>query len=336
MINPVLVELTRGVSVESKHRGAFVVCDGSGKIVTSAGDIEAPIFPRSAVKAMQALFLVESGVARTYGFGNRELALACASHSGEPKHVELAAQMLAKAGLDQTNLECGAHWPSHEKVLIEQAKTGADPTSLHNNCSGKHAGFLCAACHCDLDLKGYVNPQHPLQQEIAWNVEAMTGRKLDMDLCGTDGCSIPTYAIPLRSLAHGFAKMVTGEGLAQERANASKLLIDACMAEPFYVAGTDRACTKFMEMAPGQIFAKTGAEGVYTAAVPELGLGIALKIDDGATRAAEVAIAALIAKCLGFTHPAAASLQAFASRDFKNWNNMIVGKFITSPEFLNT
>ncbi|WP_162651855.1 asparaginase [Lentilitoribacter sp. Alg239-R112] len=330
MINPTLVELTRGRSVESKHCGAYAVSDGSGKIVMSAGNIESPIFPRSAVKAMQALLLVESGAASTYGFGNRELALACASHSGEQKHAELAAQMLAKAGLDQTNMECGTHWSFHPNILIEQAKFGVEPSCLHNNCSGKHAGFLCVACHCNLPLRGYVNSQHTVQQEVARSLEAMTGSKLDMDLCGIDGCAIPTYAVPLKKLAHGFAKMATGEGLTSERAKASKTLIDACMAEPFYVAGTDRACTKLMEIAPGEIFVKTGAEGVYTAALPKLGLGMALKIDDGATRAAEVVIAELIANYMEAEEPIAANLKAFANRELTNWNGDIVGKITAS------
>lgn len=330
MTNPVLVELTRGQLVESRHRGAYAVTDGAGKILFSDGDVEQPIFPRSAIKVMQALFLVESGAADAFELSNQELALSCSSHSGEQAHADLAQKMLAKAGLDVENLECGSHWSFDHNTLIGQAKLGLEPTQFHNNCSGKHAGFLCAACHSDIDPKGYVNREHEVQRQVAANMQALTGTKLSEENCGTDGCSIPTYAIGLKKIAHGFAKMTTGEGISSARHNASTRLINACMAEPFFVAGTGRACTKIMEMAPGRIFVKTGAEGVFCALLPELGLGLALKIDDGATRAAEVAIAGLLAKCLGKDDPATNKLLDFANRHFKNWNKITEGRFNTA------
>ena len=327
MSNPVLVELTRGNLVESVHRGAFAVCDASGKVLHSAGDIKTPIFPRSAVKAIQALFLMESGAADAYGFGNKELALACSSHSSESEHADLAEKMLSKAGLSESDLECGAHWSFDHKTLINQAKSGLEPSQLHNNCSGKHAGFLCAACHSGIGLKGYVTREHEVQKIMAHNMELVTGGQMVDELCGTDGCAIPTFAVPLSNIAQGFAKLSTGEGLSKTHADGAKRLINACMAEPFYVAGTSRACTKLMEMAPGRIFVKTGAEGVYTAILPELGLGFALKIDCGTTRGAEVAMAALLAKVLGEDDPAFADLMSFATRDFSNWNGDKVGAF---------
>lgn len=331
MANPVLIELTRGQLVESYHRGAYAVTDGTGKIVFSDGDVEQPIFPRSAVKVMQALYLVESGAAEAYALSNQELALSCSSHSGEQAHAELAQKMLAKAGLGIDNLECGSHWSFDHNTLIGQAKSGLEPTQFHNNCSGKHAGFLCAACHSGLDPKGYIHREHEVQRQVAANMQALTGAKLTNENCGTDGCSIPTYAIGLKNIAHGFAKMTTGEGLSSTRHHASTRLINACMQEPFYVAGTGRACTKIMEMAPGRIFVKTGAEGVFCALLPELGLGLALKIDDGATRAAEAAIAGLLAKCLGKDDPATHKLLEFANRPFKNWNKITEGRFNVAP-----
>lgn len=327
MSNPVLVELTRGNLVESVHRGAFAVCDAAGTVLHSAGDIKTPIFPRSAVKAIQALFLMESGAAEAYGFSDKELALACASHSSEPKHADLAEKMLLRAGLCEQDLECGAHWSFDHKTLINQAKSGLEPTQFHNNCSGKHAGFLCAACHSGMGLKGYVTREHEVQKIMAHNIEAVTGGKMVDELCGTDGCAIPTFAIPLENIAQGFARLATGEGLSNVHANGAQKLIRACMAEPFYVAGTSRACTKLMEIAPGRIFVKTGAEGVYTAILPELGLGFALKIDCGTTRGAEVTIAALLAKVLGEDDPAYVDLIGFATRDFSNWNGQKVGAF---------
>jgi L-asparaginase II len=297
MTNPVLVEVLRGTIVESAHRGAIAVFDADGKPVWEIGDTARPVFPRSAVKAIQALPLVESGAADAFGFGNRELALACASHSGEPAHVELARSMLAKAGLDETALECGAHWPSHD-ATVALARAGEVPNALHNNCSGKHSGFLCTCVHVGVPHKGYVKAGHAEQEMVRDAMQAVTGAAHGADERATDGCSIPTYAVPLRSFALGFARMVTTTNFGPERAKAAKRLLSACMAEPFFVAGTGRADVALMQAAPGRIFVKGGAEGVYCAALPELGLGIALKCDDGAGRAAEAMVAAVIAKLL--------------------------------------
>lgn len=308
MTNPVLVEVLRGAVVESAHRGAIAVFDADGKSFLEIGNTARPVFPRSAVKAIQALPLVESGAADAFGFGVRELALACASHSGEPAHVELALAMLAKAGLDEAALECGAHWPSSHDATIALASAGNLPNALHNNCSGKHAGFLCTCVHAGIAHPGYVKSGHALQELVRDAMQAVTGAAHDFDQCGTDGCSIPTYAVPLRSFALGFARMATGVGFEPVRAKAAKRLLSACMAEPFLVAGTGRADVALMEAAPGQIFVKVGAEGVYCAALPELGLGIALKCDDGAGRAAEVMVAACIAKLLHADKALAAKL----------------------------
>jgi L-asparaginase II len=325
MSNPVLVEVTRGNLVESRHRGVVIAVDGAGKTIFSLGDTDAAVFPRSACKAMQALPLMETGAAEAYGFGNKELALACSSHSGEREHVAVAASMLAAAGKDVSALECGEHWSFSQDTLIDQARSLKYPSQLHNNCSGKHAGFVCACCHSGEETAGYVTYDHPLQREIRGVMESLTGAALAHDNCGIDGCSIPTYAVPLKGLAHGFARMATGHGLEPVRARASKRLIEACMAEPFYVAGTRRACTRLMQTAPGRIFAKTGAEGVFCAAIPEKGIAIALKCEDGATRAAEAMVAATLAHFFRDEPALRASLMAQANHSMRNWNGLHVG-----------
>lgn len=326
MNNPVLVEVTRGSLVESRHRGMVVALDADGRVVFSAGEVEAPVFPRSACKAMQALPLVESGAADAYGFGDRELAIACASHSGEDEHAALAASMLARAGRDVTALECGAHWSFEQKPLIHQARTLQAPSALHNNCSGKHAGFVCAACHSGMEVDGYVGYDHPLQGDIRGIMEGLTGAVLAHDNCGTDGCSIPTYAVPLNRLADGFGKMLTGRGLEPLRARAARRLIDACMAEPFYVAGTKRFCTRLMEIAPGEIFAKTGAEGVYCALLPKKGISIAVKCEDGAGRAAESMVAAALSRFFDTGSEIYGKLFLLANHEMYNWNGLKVGE----------
>ncbi len=326
MANPILAEATRGGQVESRHEGAFVVTDGDGKVVLSAGDIDRPVFPRSAVKAIQALPLVESGAADRFGFDQRELALACASHSGERAHAELAAQVLAKAGLTFEALECGAHWPSSQDATIALAREGAKPTALHNNCSGKHSGFLCGCVQLGMDHSGYVKIGHSYQRLIADTMTEVTGAAHGQENAGTDGCSIPTYAVPLTNLAHGFARMAGGQGLSRARAAAAKRLIEACMAEPFQVAGTGKADTGIMSAGGGRVFVKVGAEGVYCGALPELGYGFALKIDDGAIRAAEAAVAGLLVKLLKADEALAASMAGFATVTMRNWNGIEVGQ----------
>ncbi|MCU0831721.1 MAG: asparaginase [Rhizobiaceae bacterium] len=326
MSNPVLVEILRGAVVESRHRGAVSVIDADGAEIFSVGDVDQPVFPRSAIKLIQALPLIESGAADALGFGNRELSLACASHNGEQEHVELAKSMLARAGLDEAALECGTHWPYDQPIAIALAKSGGAPGPCHNNCSGKHAGFLCTAMHLGDDPAGYVGAAHPAQRRVRDAMAEVTGAAHAAEACGTDGCSIPTYAIPLDAMARGFARMATGRGLDAGRAKAARRLMSACMAEPFFMAGTNRFCTEIMQAAPGRVFAKVGAEGVFCAAIPELGFGIALKIDDGASRAAEIAVAGVIARVARSVPEIAEPIGALARKIDRNWNGITVGE----------
>lgn len=325
MSNPVLVEVTRGGRVESRHRGTAIVVDAAGDKLLALGDTDAPIYPRSAVKAMQTMVLVESGAAGSLDFGNRELALVSSSHSGEPAHVELVTDMLARVGKDETTLECGCQWPSRLKVSIALARTGESATQLHNNCSGKHTGFICTACHLGIDPAGYIRYGHEIQDMVRGVMADLIGDHLGVDNCATDGCSIPTYAVPLASLAHGFAKMVTGSGLPSSRAAAADRIISACMAEPYFVAGEGRACTRLMQTAPGRIFAKTGAEGVFCAALPQEGLAIALKCDDGNARGADAMVAGLLSRYIDAGDDIKDALAQQANRPLKNWNGLEIG-----------
>jgi L-asparaginase II len=335
MTNPVLVEVTRGGIVESIHRGAVAVVDADGDLVLEIGDTARPIFPRSAIKGLQAIPLIESGAAERFGLTNAEIALACASHNGEEAHAALAASMLAKAGLDHTSLECGAHWPMRAGTQQDLARRQGMPSALHNNCSGKHAGFVCTACATDEDPAGYVRDNHPVMREVTAAVEAMTGTRLfEYAACGTDGCSIPAYALPLRALALGFARFGTGHGLGPERQRATQRIRDAVAAEPFSVAGTDRFDTLLMETFRARTFVKVGAEGVYCASFPELGYGIALKCDDGTTRAAEVMMAALVKRFLALNDSENAALLPLLHQRLTNWNGIHVGDVMPAGALL--
>ncbi len=325
MTNPILVEVTRGPLVESRHRGAVAVADAEGRNVLAVGDVGAPIFPRSAIKALQAIPPDrERGAAERYDFGDEELALACASHSGEPAHVAGVERMLAKAGLKPSALRCGAHWPIAQSAAYALARTGT-ASALHNNCSGKHAGFLCLACAMGVERDEYFRPEHPVQRQVRAVLEDFTGAVLGQEVCAIDGCSVPTWAMPLQNLAHGFAKFGTGYGLSPARAAAAARLRQACATKPWFVAGTGRFCTEIMQLFGERVFVKTGAEGVYCGALPQQGIGIAVKCDDGASRAAQAIMAAVIARLLPLDGAERAALAAFMQPVLRNWNGFEVG-----------
>ncbi len=327
MAEPFIIEVTRGSRVESLHRGAVAVVDASGRSVYARGDVARPVFPRSAVKVFQAIPLIESGAADALGFDEADLSLACASHSGEAAHADRAASMLGKAGLTGEALECGCHWPFDQKIAIAMARGGGQPTALHNNCSGKHAGFLCSAVHLGEETRGYVRAEHPVQRRVRAVFEDLAGIALPAELCGIDGCAIPTYAAPLEAFALGFARLAGGTGVTADRAAAGRRLIAACIAEPWFMSGTGRACRRLIEAGDGRVFVKTGAEGVFCGALPDQGIGFALKIEDGATRAAEAAVAATLSAILAKGDPALSERYAALARTpLRNWNGDHVGE----------
>lgn len=291
--NPVLVEMRRGGNVESAHRGAVSVMSADGAVIASLGDVERPVFPRSAVKMIQALPLIESGAADRFRLGHREVALACASHSGEAVHVHAVERWLADVGLSTDALECGAQTPFDRAAADALIAAHRAPGAAHNNCSGKHAGFLTTARHCGDDPRGYIEPAHPVQRRVTDALCEMTGIDLHHAPCGVDGCGIPTYAIPLRAVAKAMARLATPAS-SGVRADASRRIVEAMTAEPLLGSGSSRFDYRAMTIGAGRFAVKMGAEGVHVAIVPGLGLGIALKIDDGASRAAEVAMATLL------------------------------------------
>ncbi len=292
--NPVLAELVRGNWVENRHRGAFVVIDASGRIIASAGDIERPVFPRSAVKSMQALAMVTSGAIDRFQLTDEELALACASHQGEEFHVAGVSSFLDHIGLVPGDLECGAHAPAFAPARERLREAGEQPTALHNNCSGKHSGMLAVAEALGVPTAHYVDRDHPVQQAVRAGIELVVGEPLTVDRCGTDGCSIPTWAAPLRAFAQGFARMATGEGLPSDIAAAAHRIFDAATAHPELVGGTGNLDTEVMRAFGGRVFQKGGAEGVQCGAVRDKGWGYALKVDDGNMEASRAIVASLL------------------------------------------
>ena len=324
MSNPVLVEVMRGGIVESRHRGSFAVVDAGGGLVVGVGDIMRPVFPRSSIKALQALPMVERAADR-FGFTDGEIALACASHSGEAEHVRLARAMLAKIGLSEADLVCGPHWPYDGASQRALAASGEQPARIHNNCSGQHAGMLALALALGADPAGYAQSSHPVQRKVAATLHEFCGIDPDSQPCAIDGCSVPTWALPLAALAHGFARFASGAGLSPERQRAARRIIAAVRAHPFLVSGSERFCTRLMQTVP-RAFVKTGAEGFFCGALPHAGFGIALKCDDGGGRAAEVIMAALLAHLPVWTADEEARLRSFATVPLSNWAGLEVGE----------
>ncbi|SIO50672.1 asparaginase [Rhodovulum sp. ES.010] len=318
-----MVEVWRGDMAESRHRGHAVVCDTDGEIVAAWGDPQAVIYPRSSVKMIQALPLIESGAADAAGLDDGELALACASHEGAPLHVGRVAAWLGRLGFAEADLRCGAQ-PSRDRAERKRMLiAGEAPSQLHNNCSGKHAGFLTLSRHLG-GGSDYNDPDHPVQRAVRAAFEEVTG--LESPCHAVDGCSAPNYATTMHGLARamGFFAGARADA-ADSRARAAGRLVDAMRAHPDLVAGEGRACTEMMRAMAGRAAVKTGAEGVFVAILPDRCLGVALKIEDGATRASEAAIAGLLAHlgALDRDHPA---VRKRLGAPIVNWRGVATGE----------
>ena len=311
MSNPILVNTLRGEVIENRHRGAIAVCDPHGRLVHAWGDVDALVYPRSSIKALQALPLVESGAADHFQLSAAELALACSSHGGEPEHTAAVKSWLTRLDLDEDALECGPHAPSNDEAAAALIFDHVTPGRIHNNCSGKHTGMLATSRFLEEETHGYIEREHPAQQR--W-IDAL-GEMTDLDMqrlpWSRDGCGIPVIAMPLKAIATAFARLAAPDDLPAARGSAVDRITAAIAAHPFMVAGSGRLCTEIMELTGRRVIVKTGADGVYTAALVDKNLGIALKIDDGKSEAAQVAILAVLTK-LDSMH--AAELEALAQR----------------------
>lgn len=324
--NPILAETIRGNWVENRHRGAYVVVDADGTIIASAGDIERPIFPRSAIKSMQALPIFQRHAEGKFHHTEEELALACASHHGEDAHVATANGLLTRIGLSAADLECGAHMPTNPAARDALRAAGADPSPLHNNCSGKHSGMLSVALAMGIPTAGYVTREHDVQKAVRAAVEAVIGESFTEDRCGTDGCSIPTFAAPLRAFAYGFARMATGKGLSEELGNGARRLFDAATSHPHLVAGTGHPDTLLMAAFKGRLMQKVGAEAVQCGAIRDKGWGYALKCDDGNVAASQAMLADLLLKLADPDDEQRKLLEGLAHQPIKSVRGALVGE----------
>lgn len=294
------IEVTRGGHVESLHRVSAVVVDREGRLIASCGNPDLVTFWRSAAKPFQALPLVQDGGADRFGFGPRELALACASHSSEPVHLELCEGMLRAIGCQESDLACGPHPPLAQAVADRVAREVIPLTPKWSNCSGKHSGMLAQAKHRGWPIQGYNRQGHPLQERILDEVARWTGHPRKQILQVVDGCTAVCFGLPLRAMALAFARL----GVSTEP--AAVRLRDAIWAHPELVAGTGRLCTELMTACRGTVLAKVGAEGVYSAAYAPLGVGVSLKIEDGTGRASPPALLSILQQVVARLSPGTA------------------------------
>lgn len=323
MSQPVeMVELYRGGRLESVHRGHAVICDGAGEIIEAWGDAEATIFPRSSCKMLQALPLIESGAARAFGLTEAQLALSCASHQGAELHSRNVTAWLAQLGLSDDDFRCGPEVPRDIAARDALIIAGQQPCRYHNNCSGKHSGFLTLSRHLKAGPE-YVEIDHPVQRAVKAAFEEVTAETSPG--FGIDGCSAPNHATSLHGLARAMSFFATAGQRNDTRSRAAATLTRAMAAYPELVAGEGRACTEIMRATNGRVTIKTGAEGVFVAIIPEQGIGVALKIADGATRASECVMAALLVR-LGVLDPAHPAAKARMNPPITNRMDQVCGE----------
>lgn len=281
-----LVHIMRNTLVESIHRGDLAVVDATGRLVYAVGSPKTKVaFIRSSSKPIQALPIIESGAADHYKLTDEELAIFCASHNAEGPHLQAVRSVLEKIGLNESALQCGTHWSSHKPTADAMVLEGKTPTEINCNCSGKHSGMLTLAQYKEWDISNYTEITHPVQQEMLNSMALFAGLPASDIVIGTDGCGVPVFGLSVYHMAHAFAKLANPTDMPEGTALAAKRITHAMMTHPFLVAGSNRLCTNLMAAGRGNIFSKSGADGVYCVGLPELGLGLAVKIEDGNGRA---------------------------------------------------
>jgi len=325
--NPVLTRVMRNGQVESQHRGAWVLVDTAGNVLDGMGAWNHPVFARSSTKSMQGLPLLETGAAEKFKFDDAEIALALASHDAESCHTERVAAVLARLGLSKADLQCGPQIPGGADACKELLLKGKQPSALHNNCSGKHAGFLALALHLGVDPARYLEADSASQKLVRKAVEEMTGATAQEFSVAIDGCSAPTFRLPLAKLATGLARVANPDGLPEKRRRACERMTAAAAAWPVMIAGSrGRLCTDLIRASEGRLFPKIGSEAVYVIGIRGADRGLAIKIDDGAYRGFNAVVIALLQRFGWLSQSAADSLSEWSAGPVLNYAGVEVGR----------
>lgn len=335
-MNPVLVNQWRGNAIECRYRGAVAVVETSGRLFTSLGDVQRAVFPRSAIKFLQTIPFVESGAIEAFGLDDRHIALACASHNGEPIHAGLAQDWLERISCDHDDLECGAELPMHQATQFELMAEGRGPQRVHHNCSGKHLGFLSTCKQLGDQTQNYRLYNHAAQKRWFDVLEGLSNTRINQLPWGYDGCAIPSVAMPLQRIALAMARFGDPAYFGGERRTAVEKIHAAVTAHPYLVAGKERLCTDLMDILAPEILIKVGAAGVYTAVIPEHNLGVALKIDDGHDGAARVALGAVLNTLGVLPSDKAQALSEYFTPSINNSRGESIGRFEASSDWQGT
>lgn len=322
--SPLSVEVLRGSVVESQHQVMVVVVDERAVPALYWGNPEYLTYPRSAIKMLQALPLVESGAAEAFGFEDRHLCLACSSHRGEKNHILAATEIMKKVGIHESQLVCGAHAPAHEATAHEMIRRGLSPSPVMNNCSGKHSGIIATCLHLKENPEGYERYTHPAQVRLRKLLSEVTHFNHEKAHWGVDGCGIPTYALPLQNMAIGMQSLVNAKE-GETRRRAAQRILEAVRREPFYLSGTASFATDVIQQTQGRCLIKNGAEGVFCGVIPEKSWAFAVKAEDGAARAAQAATAFLLQKLGVFSEENIHALKDYLEPKVKNWKEAEVG-----------
>lgn len=329
-----LVEVLRGDILESVHKGHFVVATPSGEIVDAAGDPEFMTYPRSSLKLIQAIGLVESGAADHFKLEHRHIAMACASHKGEPFHISTVDEWLGRIGCTPEDLACGPDLPRDTESMMNILAAGNGKCSTYHNCSGKHTGFLTLCRHLDLDPRGYDALDHPSQSLYLDDLSLLSGRDARTFSWGLDACTLPAPAIALNTMATAMAKLAVPKILGGTKQIAVERIFAAITHEPEFVSGTNQVATMISRVTKGRIIAKPGAEGYFVAAVRDRGLGVALKVSDGAGRASAVAILAILTKIGALSSEEAGKLKQLAEPKINDSRGRLAGGMFPSKTLL--
>jgi len=336
MENPILVQIFRGGVLESFHRGSVCVVNAQNEIVFQLGNPQQICYPRSALKLVQALPLVELGGIEKFGLTIEEIAITCGSHNGEERHVKVVESILQKIGLNPSYLGCGMQYPTDKASSETFIKTGTKPSAIHNNCSGKHAGMLALCVLLNYPTQDYLNKEHPIQKLILDYVVELYQYPSSKMVCALDGCTAPIYSMPLFNQALAFKNLADPILFRESLQKACKQILEAMSLAPFMVAGTGRYCTEMMEITAPKVIGKTGAEGVFCMSFTEQKLGVCIKIDDGKMLPQYQVAQALLEASKLFTTEQLAPIHAYAHKELKNFNKLVTGESIVDKQLFSS
>lgn len=325
MSNPILVEVHRGEVLESFHRGVICIVNQDDQVLFSRGDVQQVCYPRSALKFFQQIPLMVSGAVEHFGFTQKEIALFCGSHNGEEQHVETVRSILKKIGLDESYLLCGPQMPTLKEDQVKLIKNDLQPQRIHNNCSGKHAGFLAYCVFRNWSLKDYISPTHPLHLEILDVISEFHRYPKDKIKAGIDGCSAPIFAFPVINQAIAYKNLIHPVQFNEDVRKACLTLVDAIVAYPEMIAGKKRYCSDLMRFSEGKLIGKTGADGVYSLGIRNLNYGVCIKVDDG-KMGPQYNVAQAVVEQLGILSESAnKELRNYINQENKNFGGLVTG-----------